>query len=475
MGTVDYMAPEQARDSKSVDHRADMYSLGCTLYFLATGAPPAPPGSAAEKLLWHQTIHPLPLSEVCPQATPRLTALVERLIAKQPENRPASMDEIAAELDACAAEFPAGQAELAIGEIALSHDHTSSTMGGSAIHATQRELGTGLRPKSLVAPPVPAQSAARKRSRWLATACGVAGLAAVGAILAAPFLNREPASVPTGPTLPAVVAEGNGKTGDPLPSPISSPPRLSPHAPYLGLVTWVVKNGGSLTVITGKGQQLTIVSETSLPNEALEIIAVRLNGTGVRDTELAKLAQAPGLRELSLADTQLTDAGLAHLQSLRQLTHLDLSQTEVSSAGLRTSPAMHGLSSSICRRRKVTDPGLTRLGGLPNLERLYLSDTSVTDVGTLQLGSLPALKLVALHGTGLSAAGQQALQSARPDLEIAWDGADLERLTALRLLDAGVMLRVVDRAGRSHDNVRTREALPPGRVVGQACRCLQCV
>ncbi|MDX1948517.1 MAG: serine/threonine-protein kinase, partial [Pirellulaceae bacterium] len=51
MGTVDYMAPEQARDAKSVDYRADIYSLGCTAYYLLAGNTPAPAGSAAEKLL----------------------------------------------------------------------------------------------------------------------------------------------------------------------------------------------------------------------------------------------------------------------------------------------------------------------------------------------------------------------------------------------------------------------------------------
>src|SRR6185503_16749645 len=71
MGTVDYMAPEQARDAKSVDARADIYSLGCTAYFVLTGNTPAPVGSAAEKLLWHQACEAKPLLDACPGATPR--------------------------------------------------------------------------------------------------------------------------------------------------------------------------------------------------------------------------------------------------------------------------------------------------------------------------------------------------------------------------------------------------------------------
>ena len=51
MGTPDYIAPEQALDARSADVRADIYSLGCTLYHLLTGAPPYPRGSAFEKLL----------------------------------------------------------------------------------------------------------------------------------------------------------------------------------------------------------------------------------------------------------------------------------------------------------------------------------------------------------------------------------------------------------------------------------------
>jgi serine/threonine protein kinase len=285
MGTVDYMAPEQARDAKSVDHRADIYSLGCTLHFLVTGAPPAPPGSAAEKLLWHQTISPLPLGEVCPQASPRLAALVQRMVAKLPPDRPATMAEVADELEACAAEFPAGQAELTIGAIALAHDHTRSTMGGSGIQATQRELQTAL--QRAASPPAPPSSARpgslpthgellappprRSRSSWLVPACGLIGAAALIAILASPLIKRPPNPAPAGPQFPrheAAPVTTNGRR----PITTESP---SPHAPYQELLTWVFGNGGSVTAVTGKCQQLTLSSESALPGEPLEIIAIR--------------------------------------------------------------------------------------------------------------------------------------------------------------------------------------------------------
>src|SRR5439155_1109285 len=61
LGTADYLAPEQALDSYSVDIRADLYSLGATFYFLLTGQPPFPGGTVSQKLVWHQTRQPKPL------------------------------------------------------------------------------------------------------------------------------------------------------------------------------------------------------------------------------------------------------------------------------------------------------------------------------------------------------------------------------------------------------------------------------
>ncbi len=87
LGTPDYMAPEQARDSKRADIRADLYSLGCTLYFLLAGQPPFPEGTAFEKVLGHCERQPRPLSELRDDVPPEVTAIVEKLMAKSPDDR----------------------------------------------------------------------------------------------------------------------------------------------------------------------------------------------------------------------------------------------------------------------------------------------------------------------------------------------------------------------------------------------------
>ena len=74
VGTVDYMAPEQARDSRATSERSDIYSLGCTFYFLLTGSPPYPGGDVPDKLGRHCTA-PIPdVRELRPEVSESLAA-----------------------------------------------------------------------------------------------------------------------------------------------------------------------------------------------------------------------------------------------------------------------------------------------------------------------------------------------------------------------------------------------------------------
>lgn len=87
LGTADYLAPEQALDSHKVDARADIYSLGCTLYFLLTGHPPFTEGTLAQRLMAHQTKEPPPIQDERPGVPSDLVALIQQMMQKQREDR----------------------------------------------------------------------------------------------------------------------------------------------------------------------------------------------------------------------------------------------------------------------------------------------------------------------------------------------------------------------------------------------------
>lgn len=87
VGTVDYMAPEQARSSQAADIRSDIYSLGCTWYHMLTGSPPYPEGSMTNKLQAHATLPPPDPRTVNDQVTDALVAVLHRMMAKRPEDR----------------------------------------------------------------------------------------------------------------------------------------------------------------------------------------------------------------------------------------------------------------------------------------------------------------------------------------------------------------------------------------------------
>jgi serine/threonine protein kinase len=99
VGTFDYISPEQARHSRSIDIRSDLYSLGCALYHMIAGRPPYTQPSLAEKLYAHQSLPAVPLEAIVPGLAPGLARVVYRLMAKRPEDRYATPLEAARALE----------------------------------------------------------------------------------------------------------------------------------------------------------------------------------------------------------------------------------------------------------------------------------------------------------------------------------------------------------------------------------------
>ena len=99
MGTPSYMAPEQAKDASTVDARADVYSLGCTLYVLITGKLPFEGKSISEVLTKHATEPVVPPEVIVKRVPKDLSAILLKMMAKKPEERYASMDEVIVALE----------------------------------------------------------------------------------------------------------------------------------------------------------------------------------------------------------------------------------------------------------------------------------------------------------------------------------------------------------------------------------------
>lgn len=105
LGTADYLAPEQALNSHNVDNRADIYGLGCTMYFLLTGQPPFPDGSIASRIIKHQTTMPPDIRKARPDCPGELDGICVKMMQKDARYRYASCTQVAEVLEAWLAKY----------------------------------------------------------------------------------------------------------------------------------------------------------------------------------------------------------------------------------------------------------------------------------------------------------------------------------------------------------------------------------
>ena len=371
MGTADYIAPEQASDPGAADIRADVYALGCTLFHLLTGRPPFPDGGVREKLARHAST-PLPaLSALRPEVPPGLAAVVARMTAKDPADRPATPGAVAEALDPFC---PVGDAR----------------------------------------PPRD-----RKRRRLLAVAEGLlgAGVLVAGIVLILRLrTGHGEVMVRIETTAPRPAVRETPDTG-------RGPGGATPTAPATEPATRATR---PLTPEEAEGQAAGAVRRLGGKVTRYEqapgrpVISVSLAGTGVIDGDLRGLAPCAHLQILDLSRTSVTDAGLEHLTGLADLTSLTLTGTRVTDAGMRHVAELRRLQSLDLQFTAVGDAGVKHLAGLTRLRTLKLYGPRLTDAGMAELGRLKDLSVLSLDDSDITDEGMKHL-------------AGLTGLTSLRL------------------------------------------
>jgi serine/threonine-protein kinase len=144
MGTPDYVSPEQARDLHKVDIRSDLYSLGCTFYYLLTGQVPFPGGSTLEKLVRHGTEEPRPVVELRGDVPQAVAAIVRRLMAKQPAERFQTPAELVAALAPFAVNSPGTWSDPDSTRTLFDIKELAGEDGGSMPHAPGEDATSAL-------------------------------------------------------------------------------------------------------------------------------------------------------------------------------------------------------------------------------------------------------------------------------------------------------------------------------------------
>ncbi len=105
LGTFDYISPEQARDPRNADIRSDIYSLGCTFYFMLTGRPPYPDGTVLQKLLQHHGDPPPDVRQIRGDLPDEANHILQKMMAKDPDRRYPDPNELISDLLSLAAQL----------------------------------------------------------------------------------------------------------------------------------------------------------------------------------------------------------------------------------------------------------------------------------------------------------------------------------------------------------------------------------
>jgi len=451
MGTVDYMAPEQALHAKHADARADIYGLGCSLYRLIAGELPFQGESVVEKILAHRE-QPIPyLRAVKSDVPPSLDVVVQRMLAKRPDDRFQTMRELADALENVTS-VPATSTPIAL-PVAVSYAPVSSAPWSpapavveSVSIATETQSSRRYAPLiSAAAAIVVAVGAGIATFQWARQSPSpVAEQAAKVAPKIASPAKASPTSKSSSPPpvtdsavpkpKPPIVASVN--VAAPNPSATAQPPAPARSAPVTSAVAakatspspvatasptvqvvmdpaeaelhrqyaeGLFRIGGRAQCEWSRGSVL-VDSVDKLPAAPFRVTSVSLSYTWpqpLRDADLRELTALSSLRNLNIdgRDNQLSPEGVSmlckQLPNLEQLTGSGIqARFDVASfKALRDAANLRHLNTMLPSRNSLGDviPHWTKL------EKLVVSGPDIHGEAIAAIAASPSLKDVSIH------------------------------------------------------------------------------
>jgi serine/threonine protein kinase len=379
IGTPDYMAPEQALRSHTVDIRADLYSVGCTFYFLLTGNVPFPGGAITEKLLRHQLHEPTPVEKLRPNVPPGVVAVLRRLMAKTPEERYQSPAEAAAALASFTSPSDERFSEAALSASIEIRAAPSGDLSGAGFTGFSDEGGT----RSIISAP-----RRQKRARpWLlvGVAGGFALLVGVAMLLLVSRVSTDKKKNPDNGDGPAIAADASK----------DKEPKQAAKVAWLKTVT-AMDPKGQITAVIARLKELNPGFDGMHAHSIEGGVVANLEFLTDKVTDISPLAALTGLRKLkcygSAAQGRWDIPGKGQLADLSPLHDLKL----VSFSCVRN--RVTDLSPLKDMRLTSLDCGAaTKLDDLAPLKDMKLEYLRVSGTSVSDLTPLKDMKLTELH------------------------------------------------------------------------------
>lgn len=432
MGSPDYMSPEQAMSSNSVDIRADIYGLGVTLFQLLCNELPYTGDNVMEKLLERINKDAPPVSAYRPEIPPVLVHIVAKMLHRDPNQRFQTPAEVAAVLDAFAANphsletqpevEPVPAPALDLPTLDAQADETLNIF-----FADLNSEAVVVSEPAVTSRPVFKQ---RKKNIWpLAISVGTA-FASIGIIL---FILSQSAGPPdkkstSGSKTRQKNASAKADTtsdGDDSKKPNSTTRALAALPPPPSFSTtgdaftdWARETAREIRIETAAGES-AVKASAPLPTGSLTIVGLDLSGVQLLTIDdLRMLVSGDSIRHLNLSGSRLKNLHLRQIVRLKKLRLIDLGNTMVTDEGLESLAQCENLTNLRLHYDSVGDDGVAHLTALESLVNLDLEGTDVTDAAAPSLKSLSNLKRLNLKYTALSEEVVNEIQSRLPDCRI---------------------------------------------------------